>query len=66
MTTVELRELTPVQLQARLMDLRGELAAIRAAVLAGSEQNHSRIRQLRRESARTQTVLQSALQKNDT
>lgn len=61
MNAKELRELTPEQLRARVLELQTELADKKAAVQTGSEKNHVLIRTLRREAARTQTVLRAKL-----
>jgi ribosomal protein L29 len=61
MTTQELHELSPDQLNARVAELRSELADIRVAVMAGSEKNHTKLGVLRREVARAQTVLGAKL-----
>ncbi|HEY2341716.1 MAG TPA: 50S ribosomal protein L29 [Chthoniobacteraceae bacterium] len=57
MKTKEIRELTPDELQARKRELRNELFHLRIQQGSGAIEKPSLIRELRREVARVETVL---------
>lgn len=53
----ELRDLSPEELSAKLKDLKGELFNLRFQLATGQLDNVMRIRQVRKDIARVQTVL---------
>lgn len=58
MKAQEFRNLSMEELQARLKALRVEYAAWREGIRLGKETNHARLRALRGDIARAQTILQ--------
>ena len=57
MNASQLRELTPPELEAKALELRGELFNARVKKATGQLENTSLLRKLRRDVARVQTVL---------
>lgn len=54
----KMREMTPVELKDRLKDVKEELFNLRFQLATGHLEDFSKIRQIRRNIARIQTVLQ--------
>jgi large subunit ribosomal protein L29 len=63
MKATEIRELTEAELQQRLGDTRRELFNLRVQQSYGQLEKPSRIRDLRRDVARIQTVIRQRVQK---
>lgn len=53
----KLREMTPLELKDKFKDLKEELFNLRFQLATGHLDDYSRIRQLRKEIARVQTVI---------
>jgi large subunit ribosomal protein L29 len=61
MKAVELRELSADELEAKSVDLRGDLFNMKVKHATGQLENTARLKQLRREIARAETVLREKL-----
>ncbi len=61
MKAVELRELSADELEAKSADLRGDLFNMKVKHATGQLENTARMKQLRREIARAETVLREKL-----
>jgi len=61
MKAVELRELSADELEAKSADLRGDLFNMKVKHATGQLENTARLKQLRREIARAETVLREKL-----
>lgn len=57
MKSAEIRRLSPEELNQRLNDLSDDLFRMRFQLISGQLQNTMRIREARREIARTKTIL---------
>ena len=57
MNASQLRDLTPHELEAKALELRGELFNARVKKATGQLENNALLRKLRRDVARVQTVL---------
>ncbi len=57
MTAGQLRDLTQPELEAKALELRGELFNARVKKATGQLENNAMLRKLRRDVARVQTVL---------
>jgi large subunit ribosomal protein L29 len=61
MNAKELRDLTPQELEAKALELRGEFFNARVKKATGQLENNALLRKLRRDAARVQTVLREKL-----
>lgn len=59
----EIRELSPEELGKRLLDLKQETINLRLQAVTGQLENPARLRQVRREIARIQTIVSERRQK---
>lgn len=64
MKSTELRQLDLAAIAAQLSQDRAEYFAVRESIRTGKEKNHARLRFLRRDIARAQTLLQELQSKN--
>ena len=67
MKTTELRDLSVEELQKKLIDFKDELFSLRFQVVTGQLGNPMRLKEVKRNIARTKTILREIeLQKNET
>ena len=67
MKTIELRDLSVEELQKKLIDFKDELFSLRFQVVTGQLGNPMRLKEVKRNIARTKTILREIeLQKNET
>ena len=57
MKTQEISQLTVPELQSKLLDLRQELYVWQEKIMTGTESNYGKLKRVRRDIARVQTML---------